>query len=70
MARWVAFVLTMFGTWLLTSTNISFFSLGWGISAVSTAMWTYFAFKDGDTPRALMEFIFILLCIRGVINFY
>ena len=70
MARWIAFALTMFGTWLLTSTNISFFSLGWAISAVSTAMWTYFAFRDGDTPRALMEFIFILLCIRGVINFY
>ena len=70
MAGWIAFVLTMFGTWLLTSTTISFFSLGWAISAISTAMWTYFAFKDGDTPRALMEFVFILLCIRGVINFY
>ncbi len=70
MARWIAFALTMFGTWLLTNTNINYFSLGWGISAISTFMWTYFAFKDGDTPRALMEFVFILLCIRGVINFY
>jgi hypothetical protein len=69
-ARWIAFLLTMFGAWLLTNTNINLFSLGWFISAVSTGMWTYFAYKDGDTPRALMEFLFVILCIRGIINFY
>ena len=70
MARWIAFLLTMFGAWLLTNTNINHFSLGWFISAVSTGMWTWFAYKDGDTPRALMELIFVILCIRGIINFY
>ena len=70
MARWFAFALTLFGTWLLTSTNISFFSLGWGISAIATAMWFYFGLKDRDMPRALMELFFVILCIRGVINFY
>ena len=70
MARWIAFLLTMFGAWLLTNTNINLFSLGWLISAVSTAMWTYFAYRDGDAPRALMEFLFVILRIRGVINFY
>ena len=70
MARWFALVLTMFGTWLLTSTNISFFSLGWGISAIATAMWFYFGLKDRDFARAIMELCFVILCIRGVINFY
>ena len=70
MARWIAFLLTMLGTWLLTNTNINLFSLGWFISGISTTMLTYFAFKDKDVPRALMEVCFILLCIRGVINFY
>mgnify|MGYP001300649059 CR=1 FL=1 len=70
MARWFAFSLTMLGTWLLTNTNINLFWVGWFISGISTIMWTYFAFKDKDTPRALMEVCFVLLCIRGVINFY
>ena len=70
MARWFAFALTIFGTWLLTSTNISFFSWGWFISGISTAMWFYFGWKDRDIPTALMELCFVILCIRGVINFY
>tara|TARA_Y100001970_G_C14234689_1_gene861031 strand:+ start:1003 stop:1215 length:213 start_codon:yes stop_codon:yes gene_type:complete len=70
MVRWIAFATTMLGTWLLTNTNISLFSLGWGISGLSTLAWAYFGFKDRDYPRALMEVCFVLLCIRGVINFY
>ena len=45
MARWFAFALTMFGTWLLTSINISFFSLGWSVLGIATAMWFYFGWK-------------------------
>ena len=70
MARWLAFGLTMLGMYLLTNTNIHNFSLGWFLSGVSTAMWAYFAYVDKDTPRALMELFFVILCIRGVINFY
>ncbi len=70
MARWLAFATTMLGTWLLTNTNIDLFALGWFISGISTGMWAYFGYKDGDVPRALMEVCFVLLCIRGVINFY
>ena len=70
MARWLAFGLTLLGTYLLTNTNINYFSVGWGISGISTVMWFYFGFKDQDIPRALMELCFVLLCIRGVINFY
>ena len=68
--RWIAFILTMLGTWLLTNTNFNFFSLGWGISGLSTIMWVIFAYKDKDIPRTLMEVCFVILCIRGVINFY
>jgi len=70
MVRWIAFATTMLGTWLLTNTNVTLFSLGWGISAISTLAWAYFGFKDQDYPRAIMEVCFVLLCIRGVINFY
>ncbi len=70
MARWFAFAFTMLGTWLLTNTNTEYFSLGWGISAISTLAWAYFAYKDKDIPRGLMELCFVILCIRGVINFY
>ena len=54
MARWIAFAATMLGTWILTNTNVNLFALGWFISAISTIMWAYFAFKDKDIPRALM----------------
>ena len=70
MARWFAFGLTMLGMYLLTNNNFSYFSLGWFLSGVSTAMWAYFAYVDKDIPRGLMELCFVLLCIRGVINFY
>jgi hypothetical protein len=56
MARWFAFAFTMLGTWILTNTNTDYFSLGWGISAISTSLWAYFAYQDRD--------------IRGFINFY
>ena len=70
MARWIAFAATMLGTWILTNTNVNLFALGCFISAITTIMWAYFAFKDKDIPRALMEICFVFLCFRGVINFY
>ena len=70
MARWFALALCLIGTWLLTNTNISLFSVGWTLSGLSTVMWCYFGIRDKDLPRALMEMFFVILCIRGVINFY
>ena len=70
MARWFALALCLVGTWLLTNTNISLFSVGWTLSGLSTVMWCYFGIRDKDLPRALMEMFFVILCIRGVINFY
>jgi hypothetical protein len=45
MARWFAFAFTMLGTWILTNTNTEYFSLGWGISAISTLAWAYLPIK-------------------------
>ena len=70
MARWFALLLCLAGTWILTNTNISLFSIGWAISGVSTLMWCWYGIRDKDLPRALMELFFVILCIRGVINFY
>ena len=70
MGRWIALALCLLGTWLLTNKDIEYFSLGWAISGISTLMWCWFGIRDKDLPRALMEFFFVILCIRGVINFY
>ncbi len=70
MGRWIALFLCLLGTWLLTNKDIEYFSLGWAISGISTLMWCWFGIRDKDLPRALMEFFFVILCIRGVINFY
>ena len=70
MGRWIALALCLLGTWLLTNKDIEYFSLGWAISGLSTVMWCYFGIRDKDLPRALMELFFVILCIRGVINFY
>ncbi len=70
MGRWIALALCLLGTWLLTNKDIEYFSLGWAISGLATIMWCYFGIRDKDLPRALMELFFVILCIRGVINFY
>jgi hypothetical protein len=31
-------------------------------------MWIWFAVKDKDTPRALMELMYLLLAMRAVYN--
>jgi hypothetical protein len=42
--------------------------LGWSIACLSCAIWIYMGYKDRDTPRALMEVMYLVLAIRGVIN--
>ena len=41
--------------------------IGWGIACFSCYIWLYMGYKDGDIPRALMELMYLLLAIRGVI---
>ena len=62
--RWLAFVATLIGTYILTTTNTEYQWIGWFISFLSTSMWVYCAYKDGDIPRCTMEACFIFLCLK------
>ena len=57
--RWLAFVATLIGTYILTTTNTEYQWIGWFISFLSTSMWVYCAYKDGDIPRCTMEACFM-----------
>lgn len=66
--RWLGFILAMISAFLLSGGNPSVQWMGWAVATVSCSMWIYFGVKDGDTPRALMEGMYLLLAIRGVYN--
>jgi hypothetical protein len=66
--RWIGFVLAMVSAFLLSGGNPNVQWLGWAVACVSCSIWIYMGFKDGDTPRALMEIFYLLLAIRGVYN--
>lgn len=65
--RWIGFVLAMISAFLLSGGNPNIQWIGWGIACFSCSIWLYMGYKDGDIPRALMELIYLLLAIRGVI---
>ena len=66
--RWIGFVLAMVSAFLLSGGNPNVRWLGWAVACGSCSIWIYMGFKDGDTPRALMEIFYLLLAIRGVYN--
>ena len=66
--RWIGFVLAMVSAFFLSGGNPNVQWLGWAVACVSCSIWIYMGFKDGDTPRALMEIFYLLLAIRGVYN--
>jgi hypothetical protein len=66
--RWLGFILAMISAFLLSGGNPSVQWIGWAVATVSCSMWVYFGIKDGDTPRALMEGMYLLLAVRGVYN--
>ena len=66
--RWLGFLLAMVSAFLLSGGNPNVQWLGWAVACVSCSIWIYMGFKDGDTPRALMEIFYLLLAIRGVYN--
>jgi hypothetical protein len=66
--RWLGFILAMISAFLLSGGNPSVQWMGWAVATVSCSMWIYFGVKDGDTPRALMEGMYLLLAVRGVYN--
>ena len=65
--RWIGFALAMVSAFLLSGGNPNIQWIGWGIACFSCSIWLYMGYKDGDTPRALMELMYLLLAIRGVI---
>ena len=68
MWRWVGFVLAMCSAFILSSGLVHVQWLGWSIACLSCSIWIYMGYKDRDTPRALMEVMYLVLAIRGVIN--
>ena len=66
--RWVGFILAMVGAFVLSNADPETQWIGWGIGSVSCAIWLYMGFKDGDTPRALMELCYLLLALRAIYN--
>ena len=64
-----AFFITILGTYILTSnTNLQW--IGWTICGLSTLIWIYCAYVEDDTPRTLMELMYMILCLKGVISWY
>ena len=66
--RWVGFLLAMIGAFVLSNADIHTQWIGWAIASVSCSMWIYFGIKDKDTPRALMEGMYLLLALRAIYN--
>jgi len=66
--RWLGFILAMISAFLLSSGNPNIQWMGWGIACFSCSIWIYMGYKDKDTPRALMELIYLMLAVRGVWN--
>ena len=66
--RWLGFILAMMSAFLLSSGNTEVQWIGWAIACFSCTICVRMGIKDKDTPRALMELMYLLLAIRGVWN--
>ncbi|MBR19837.1 MAG: hypothetical protein CMA64_06790 [Euryarchaeota archaeon] len=67
-ARWVGFLIAIISCFILSNANVETQWIGWAIGCVSCSMWVYFGFKDKDTPRALMEVMYLLISMRALYN--
>ena len=66
--RWLGFILAMVSAFTLSGGNPSVQWIGWAVALISCSIWIWMGIKDKDTPRALMELMYLLLAIRGVFN--
>tara|TARA_B100000927_G_C16250430_1_gene383278 strand:- start:195 stop:443 length:249 start_codon:yes stop_codon:yes gene_type:complete len=66
--RWVGFIIAMIAAFILSDAKPETQWLGWTIACISCGMWIWFAFKDKDTPRALMELMYLMLSLRAIYN--
>ena len=58
----------MVGAFLLSGGQADLQWVGWAVACFSCSIWIWMGIKDKDVPRALMELFYLLLAIRGVIN--
>ena len=66
--RWLGFILAKIGAVVLSNANPDTQWIGWGIATISCSIWIYMGIKDKDTPRALMELMYLLLALRAIYN--
>ena len=66
--RWIGFILAIVAAFILSNADVETQWLGWTIASVSCTIWIYMAVKDGDTPRGLMELMYLLLGLRAIWN--
>ena len=66
--RWLGFIIAIIAAFILSDADPKTQAIGWGLACFSCAMWIYFAIKDKDVPRALMELMYMLLAMRAVYN--
>ena len=66
--RWLGFVCAMISAFILSNADVNTQWLGWGIATLSCSIWIYMGIKDRDIPRALMEFMYLLLALRAIWN--
>jgi hypothetical protein len=66
--RWLGFILAMVSAFTLSGGDPGVHWIGWAVALISCSIWIWMGIKDKDTPRALMELMYLLLAIRGVFN--
>jgi hypothetical protein len=66
--RWTGFILAMISAFILSNANVETQWIGWSVACVSCGIWIYMGVKDKDTPRALMEAMYLLLALRAIWN--
>ena len=66
--RWFGFFLAVIGAYVLGNAKVSSQSIGWIICSFSCLIWIIMGIKDKDTPRALMELMYLLLAVRAIWN--
>ena len=57
--RWLGFILAMIGAFILSNADVTTQWMGWAIATVSCSIWITMGIKDRDTPRALMELMYL-----------
>ena len=66
--RWIGFALAIVAAFILSEANPETQWIGCALALCSCVMWVYFGIKDKDTPRALMEGMYLLLSLRAIWN--